>query len=128
MHLLIDENVPDSVARYFAERGHEVQFVRELFAAGTADPVIAAIGDTMGAIVVTWDKDFRSLVARAPRGSRVRFRRLGRISFRCAEPRGRRRAEETIDLIEYEHDRMQRKGGDQRLIVEINETGIRITR
>lgn len=30
MPLLIDENVPNSVAQIFVERGHDVRFVRDL--------------------------------------------------------------------------------------------------
>ena len=51
MLLLIDENVPRSVANLFAARGHEVKFVLDLFPAGVSDPVIAAIGDRLSAIV-----------------------------------------------------------------------------
>jgi predicted nuclease of predicted toxin-antitoxin system len=80
-----DENVPNSVAEFFVERGHNVPFVRDLFPAGTPDPVIATIGNQLSAIVVTWDRDFEQLVRRIPEGNRARFRRLGRISFRCNE-------------------------------------------
>ena len=41
--LLIDENLPNSVA--------------EFFAAGIPDSVIAKVGDRLSAVVVTWDKD-----------------------------------------------------------------------
>ena len=61
MLLLIDENVPRSVADLFRERGHDVRLVLDLFLPGTPDPVIATIGDRMSALVVTWDKDFDSL-------------------------------------------------------------------
>jgi hypothetical protein len=44
MLLLIDENVPNSVAQLFASRGQDVRFARDLFPAGTPDPVIATIG------------------------------------------------------------------------------------
>ena len=39
MTLLIDENVPNSVAEFFAERGHHVSYVRDLLPAVTPDPV-----------------------------------------------------------------------------------------
>jgi hypothetical protein len=47
MVLLIDENVPDSVTNFFVERGHEVILVREALPAGTADQVVAAVGDRL---------------------------------------------------------------------------------
>jgi len=49
MLLLIDENVPDSVAKFFAARGHEIRFVRDLFPGGTPDPVIATWGNRVSA-------------------------------------------------------------------------------
>jgi len=120
--LLIDENVPASVAALFAERGHEVRLVVDLFPAGSPDPVIAAMGDRMAAIVVTWDRDFDQLVRRIPKGNRGLFRRLGRISFRCNEAQGRRLLERWNQMIEYHHDRAWR---DQnfRMIVQIQDSG-----
>lgn len=37
MLLLIDENVPNSVAGFLADRGHDVRFVRELFPIHTSN-------------------------------------------------------------------------------------------
>src|SRR5690606_16766681 len=101
MLLLIDENVPNSVARLFSERGHDVRYVRDLLPGGTPDPVIATVGDRLSAVVVTWDRDFERLVKRIPEGNRTRFRRLGRISFRCNEVRGRALLERWIEMIEF---------------------------
>src|SRR5438132_9430820 len=107
MLLLIDENVPNSVAQLFAERGHDVRFVRDLFPAGTPDPVIAAIGDRLSAIVVTWDRDFETLVKRVT-SRQSRFRKLGRISFRCNEVHVRALLERWIDMIELHTRRRNR--------------------
>jgi predicted nuclease of predicted toxin-antitoxin system len=128
MLLLIDENVPASVSDFFRQRGHDVRLVRDLFLPGTADPVIAKLGDELGAIVVTWNhRDFKKLVTRVPKGSGPALRRLGRINFRCNEKNGRRRAEELIDWIEFEYSQVQKKR-DKRLIVEIMETSFRVIR
>ena len=128
MLLLIDEDVPASVAAFFAERGHDVRLVRDLFAAGTPDPVIARLGDELGAIVVTWNqRDFRRLAARVPTGEPARLRRLGRISFRCHEAHGRRRAEELIEWIEFEYAQVQKRR-DRRLLIEILESTFRVIR
>lgn len=124
MLLLIDENVPNSVAHFFVDRGHDVRYVRDLFPGGTPDPVIATIGDRMAAVVVTWDRDFESLVQRVPAGNRARFRRLGRISFRCNETRGRILLERWIDMIELHYERAGRNA-DLRMIVQIQESGVK---
>jgi predicted nuclease of predicted toxin-antitoxin system len=125
MLLLVDENVPNSVAEFFSARDHEVRFVRDLFPAGTPDPVIATIGDRLSAIVVTWDRDFETLVKRIPAGNRAKFRRLGRISFRCSEPKGRALLERWIEHIEF-HFRSASEKGDFRMIVQIQESGFKI--
>jgi predicted nuclease of predicted toxin-antitoxin system len=124
MLLLIDENVPNSVANLFAERAHEVRYVRDLFPAGTPDPVIATIGDRLSAVVVTWDRDFERLVKRIPEGNREKFRRLGRISFRCNEVRGRALLARWIGMIEY-HYAQALEQRDFRMMVQVQESGIK---
>lgn len=127
MLLLIDENVPNSVAEFFRARGHDLRLVRDLFPSGTPDPIVAKLGDDMAATIVTWDRDFRRVAARLPAGERQRFRRLGRISFRCSEAHGRQRVEELIEWIEFEYEQVQKRR-DKRLIVEITETSFRVVR
>lgn len=128
MLLLIDENVPNSVAEFFRQRSHDVRLVRDLFPSATPDPVIAAAGDELGAIVVTWNhRDFKKLVARIPKDNVQRFRRLGRINFRCHEARGVQRLEELIEWIEFEYAQVMKRR-DHRLMVEILETSVRIIR
>jgi predicted nuclease of predicted toxin-antitoxin system len=126
MRLLIDENVPKSVADFFESRGHEVQFVRDVLAAGTPDPVVAKLGDRLAAIVVTWDRDFDALVKRVPDGNKGAFRRLGRITFRCSEPNGRRLLDKWIGMIEL-HYANSRNDRDFRMIVQIQDSGIKFS-
>jgi predicted nuclease of predicted toxin-antitoxin system len=125
MLLLIDENVPNSVADFFKARGNDVRFVRDLFPGGTPDPVIATIGDRLSAIVVTWDRDFETLVRRIPEGNRAKFRRLGRISFRCNEVKGRALLERWIDLLEF-HYQQSLDNPDFRMIVQIQDSGFKV--
>lgn len=87
MRLLIDENVPDSVARFLRGRGHDVDLVRDSLGQMTPDDFVAWVADDLHAIVVTMDKDFNGLVSRTPKLGRRRFHALGRIALRCREAR-----------------------------------------
>jgi predicted nuclease of predicted toxin-antitoxin system len=128
MTLLIDECVPHSVARVFEERGHTVILVTERLGAQSPDPLIAVAGDRLEAIVVTWNhKDFKTLSARIPQDNVIKFRKLGRISFRVNESRGAHRARELIEWIEFEYAQVQKRA-DKRLLVEVTESTFRVIR
>mgnify|MGYP001591866913 CR=1 FL=1 len=127
MRLLIDENVPDSVAQFFSDRGHEIVFARDLLPRGTPDQVIAALGNELDSIIVSWDQDLLGLVSRAPVGTRRTLRSLGRITYRCRYPNGRRRTEELIDWIEFEFAQVQRRR-DRRMLVQVGDSYFRIER
>lgn len=124
MLLLIDENVPNSVAQVFIDRGHDVRFVRELLAAGSPDPIVATVGDRLSAIVVTWDRDFEQLVRRVPEGNRTRFRGLGRIHFRCNEVKGRLLLTRWIEMIELQYKRAL-VDPDVRMIAQIQDNAVK---
>ncbi len=126
MLLLVDENVPSSVAQVFIERGHRVRFVRDVLAAGSPDAVVSIVGDKLSAIVVTWDQDFDRLVRRIPEGNRTRFRHLGRISFRCNETRGRALLEQWIPMIELQY-KLATKNPDLRMICTIMPSGVKFS-
>ena len=128
MILLIDESVPESVTDFFRERGHDVRLVRELFLPGTPDPVIAAMGNELGATLVMWSlKGLNRRAARVQAGDAPRFGRLGKIVFRCSAAGARKRAEALIESIEFEHTQAQRPGG-QPLAIEISEAGFSVMR
>lgn len=127
MLLLLDENVSPTVAEFFRARGHEAHLLREMRLLGAADPVVALAADGLSAIIVTYDRDFKRLVERAPEDNRLQFRRLGRISLNCKPQNAVRRLEALIASIEFEHARIATER-DGRLIVEITETTLRIVR
>ena len=53
MRFLTDENVPTSVSKFLAARGHEVTLVRDVLPQGTSDDLVAAYANTHELIVVT---------------------------------------------------------------------------
>lgn len=59
MRLPIDQNVPDSIAQFLRERGHDVTLVRNTLGRAAPDQLIDLTAAREGLIVVTLDKDFR---------------------------------------------------------------------
>lgn len=120
MILLLDEQVPGSLADVFRERGHTVYLAKDLLPSGSPDQIVAATADKLGpgAVLVTWDKDYQALVPRASKTGAGRFRNLSRISFGCPEPQAEVRLLQVIDTIEFTHDKAMAQS-DKRVIVEI---------
>jgi predicted nuclease of predicted toxin-antitoxin system len=127
LHLLFDHNVPDPVAQVFRARGHTVVFLREIMPVDSPDPVVATVGDMDGAILVSCDHDFDAIAPRILKGMRARFRRLSRLSIRCAEFHAVQRVEEAMELIELEYRTAQVRP-DKRMFIEIQRTGIKTNR
>src|SRR6266851_2221363 len=123
MRLLVDENVPQSVIEVFRARGHEIILVVDLALNASPDHLIGVTGDRLGAIVVTWDQDFRTIAARVSKEGSGRLRRLSRINFRCREPQGAVRADQVIEEIEAMYEIALRKS-DKRFLVEIKERNV----
>jgi hypothetical protein len=125
MHLLLDHNVPDSVAIVFRERGHRVQLVRDILPTDSPDALVATVSEDEGAILVSCDKDFKNIAPRIPKGSKARFRKLSRISIDCSEPQAASRIKTEMDLIEFEYIRAQSRS-DKRIHLDVQARGIKI--
>ena len=126
MRFLLDENVPNSVAAVLEDHGHEVSSVRDIMPVASPDPVVATISEERDAILVSHDKDFRSIAPRVHM-SRARFRRLSRIALKCNEPQDAQRVEKAMSLIEAEYE-IARQSEDSRMIITIANGYIRTER
>ena len=127
LRLLLDQNVPDSVAAVFIEYGHEVHLLREVLLPDSPDPIVAAVSEENGWILVSCDKDFRSIAPRVPKGMRTRFRGLSRISLDCNEPQAAQRVRAAISLVEIEYQ-IAMESEDRRLFITIQNSGIKTHR
>jgi predicted nuclease of predicted toxin-antitoxin system len=127
LHLLLDHNVPDSVAQVFRERGHKVELVRDILPTDSPDPLIATVSEEDGAILVSCDRDFKIIAPRIPRGYRTRFRKLSRISLQCSEPQAAQRVKAAMSLIEAEYE-IARGSSDKRMFIVIQNDGIKTHR
>jgi hypothetical protein len=108
------------------DRGHDVRLATDVVAMGSADHVIAQAADALGAVVVTFDPHFDSLIPRASEG-RLRYRDASRLSLRCSETQARRRIAQLITLLEAEYYECQGLT-DKRFIVELGLSYLRIVR
>lgn len=97
LKFLMDNNVPEGVARFLLDRGHDVTRVRDIMPADSPDPVVAAAAINDGRILVSWDRDFNH-----QRFQKDRFRALQRIGFSCPEPNGVARLTTLIERVEFE--------------------------
>jgi predicted nuclease of predicted toxin-antitoxin system len=123
----IDHCVPDSVGRALRDAGHEVILLRDQLAPDSPDPLVAAVSQMFGAVLVSLDSDFRSLAPRIAKGEKTKLKKLSRIGLRCFEPRAANRIIAALSLIEHEW-RVAQGSSDKRIIVEIGDTYIRTVR
>jgi len=122
IRFFLDNCVPDSVGRVLQDRGHQVTYLRDAIASNSPDQVVATLCDQTGMVLVSLDKDFDSLHARAG-FSRRRFRRLRRIKISCDEPRAATRISAALSLIEHEVA-VADQSADTRMIIEVGTTRI----
>lgn len=127
MRLLFDQNVPDSVATVFESRGHVVLRLRDITAPDAPDEVVATISEVEGAVLVSADRDFRTIASRIPNGQKKRFRRLSRITLSCKAPQSVTRVEVAIEMIEHEFQ-LAKTRKDSRMILEIGSSYLRTVR
>lgn len=119
MTLMLDEGVSTSISDVFKDRGHSVSYVWEHVARSSPDHLIAVAADQLSAVVVSWDKDFRSLIKRGPsKGGKIHYAQAGRISFRIPEVGAETRLKDEISIIEQAFT-VRQGMTDKRLIVEI---------
>ena len=123
----VDHCVPDSVGRVLREAAHEVILLRERIAKDSPDPLVAAVSEMNGAVLVSLDSDFKRLAPRVAVGDRRRFRTLSRVGLRCKAPRCAQRLKVCLSLIEHEWS-VARGSADKRMIIDIGESYVRSIR
>ncbi|OEC94397.1 DUF5615 family PIN-like protein [Rhizobium sp. YK2] len=125
MRFLLDENVAKSVCDMLIENGHEAEFVRDLLPAGSADQLVAALAEAQRSILVSHDKDFRSIAPRIPDGQRAKFRSLSMLRLMCPEFAAAGRVKHCLPFIELEFAESAKRH-DTRMIVEVKKAMISI--
>lgn len=125
MRVIVDEDVPASVAELFARRGHQVEYVLDRFLPGTDDYVIAQAASEEQIVVVTWNhRHFFSYANRKREGGQLRYPGMSLITFRCPKPEGLARAEVVLPVIEAMHTLAVVTGG-RRMIAVVGDNSLR---
>ncbi len=120
MRLLLDEGVPTAVATVFREFGHEVILASEIGLRANPDAVVTTQAEIIEAIVVTWNSsDFTRENPKREHGRR-RYKKAGRITFRCTEPLGATRLRQLMPEVEFNYRRSQERH-DKRFLLEIRK-------
>ena len=125
MHFLLDQNVARSVAETLRRLGHTCDFSRDLIPADAADPVVAVAAEQLGAILISHDRDFKTIAPRVAEGQKARYKRLSRIALECPEAMAAARLEELMPIIEMTWQLQQTKS-DKRMIFHITRTTFRL--
>jgi predicted nuclease of predicted toxin-antitoxin system len=126
MRFFLDHNVPASVGRTLRDGGHEVIIQSDALAADAPDPLVALTSAENDAILITFDRDYRSIASRLGASNR-RLKRLSRIQFRCNEPAAAKRIALGLSFIEHEWELAQ-SSTDKRIFLEIQGNGFKTIR
>lgn len=127
MRLLLDQNVPDSVARVCRDSGHTVLLLRDIAAPDSPDEIVATVSEMEDAILVSSDGDFNKIAPRISDGQKRRFKKLSRITLKCNAPQAARRMKAAMSLIESEYEFAQ-KSHDSRMFIVLGKSFIRTDR
>lgn len=119
LRFFTDNNIPDSVGNYLRSRGHSVYRLRHHMPHDSKDPVVATAAIKADRILVSWDKDFNS-----QRFAQPRFQTLSRIALSGAGPMLVDALKEHLELVEFQWERVQRKGAP-RMIAHVQVGQIR---
>lgn len=104
-----------------------MHLVSDILPTDSPDQLIATVSEEQGWILVSCDRDFKTIAPRIPHGMRARFRRLSRISLECSEPQAAKRVEAAMTLIEAEFEIAQ-ESADKRMLIVIQNSGIKTHR
>lgn len=100
LRFFLDQNVPDSIGRYFRGRGHSVLLLRHHIPDNSPDPVVGMTALDAGRILVTCDRDFN-----AQRFRQDRFATLSIVSLCGPGPTLLPATKEHMPVLEFQMPR-----------------------
>ncbi|SCY68292.1 DUF5615 family PIN-like protein [Thiohalorhabdus denitrificans] len=82
MRFLVDAQLPPALARWLSEQGHQAEHVVDLGLEASPDREIWRVAHQTGAVVISKDEDFVTLVTLQPEHAQVVWVRLGNTTKR----------------------------------------------
>jgi predicted nuclease of predicted toxin-antitoxin system len=123
----MDNNVAESVGKLLEGEKHNVVRLRDCMAPDSADPVVAIACVESARVLITHDRDFKTISKRLTLTKR-KCRQLHRVALHCSEPHAARRMKDALSVILAEWTRVQASRGKYQMVVEVSEVAIRILR
>ena len=116
MHFVLDENAPVNVVDLLEDYGAEVSRITDYLPEGSPDQLVAAACDQLGAIVLSIDSDFKSIITRRPDRQKKPLKRVGLVKMSCKESRISDRLIKALPIIQKEYE-LRQDTIDKRIIV-----------
>lgn len=126
MRFFLDHCVPTSVADVLRAAGHEVIVQKDAIPTDSSDVLVAVASAANDAILVSFDKDFKSIASRI-HISQKRLKKLSRVSLRCSYSQAANRVRVALSFIETEWNIAQ-ASSDKRMFIEIQNGALRTNR
>lgn len=101
LRVLLDEGVPDAVAKAFKSHAHEVVPFEEAIQRGSKDALVCRAAEANDAILVAFDRDMKEAAKRLGVAG-GRFKRLNLIYLQCTEPMAAKRLLVAMSFVEHE--------------------------
>ena len=127
IRFLTDVCVPDSVAEMLGQLGYAAQPTKMLQDEDSEDPLVAALADQLGAVLISHDRDMKRLIARRPNLQKRQYRNAHLIKCDCKQWRIEERLQTSMPLIIREFE-LRKQMKDPRMIVYIETNFVRIWR
>lgn len=126
MRFFLDHNVDALLAVCLVQRRHEALILSNYLEPNSPDHLVATMALHHQCVLVSHDKDMRSIEKKASQGWRDRYPLLCRVMLCCPEPMMVNRFMEFLPLIELEHHEAAERSVP--LMFEVGERRIRIHR
>jgi predicted nuclease of predicted toxin-antitoxin system len=126
MRFFLDHCVPAGVAVVLTNAGHEVIIQKDAIPTDSSDTLVAIASAVNEAILVSFDKDFKTIAARTHITHR-QLKKLSRIQFRCKAPQAAIRLQIALPFIAMEWGIVQSLH-DARMFVDIGDSYVRFNR